>query len=54
MKVTIAVMTALLILTACGADGEPVKPTFSTKHTIGYNSVTGPFNKNVISVQFGS
>ena len=54
MKMSIVIMASLLFLTACGADGEPVKPTYSSKHTIGYNSKTGPFNKHVFSVEIGS
>lgn len=53
MKRIIAGCLALAFLAACGADGEPLKPSYSTQTTIGYNSRTGPFNKTVFGVCFG-
>ncbi len=54
MKKLIAVIAGVLVLAGCGADGKPVKPTYSTKTTIGYNSVTGAFNRTVIGFEFGT
>ena len=45
-------LTAVL-LAACGADGEPLTPRYSTETTIGYNSKTGAFNHTVFSVEIG-
>ncbi len=53
MKITILSVIAAFTLVACGADGQPVTPKYSTKTTIGYNSVTGPFNRTVFSVEIG-
>ena len=54
MKAMIAALVGLLVLTACGVDGEPVKPSYSTKTTIGYNSRTGAFNKTTIGITIGN
>jgi len=35
MKRTILAFLGLCILAACGADGEPIRPTFSTGISIG-------------------
>jgi len=53
MKFTLFAVIAAFTLAACGADGEPETPKFSTKTTIGYNSATGAFNKTTIGVEFG-
>ncbi|MEE9426740.1 MAG: hypothetical protein V3V25_01210 [Paracoccaceae bacterium] len=53
MKSIILGFITALTLAGCGADGQPVTPTYSTKTTIGYNSATGPFNNTVFSVQLG-
>ncbi len=52
MKV-IAAISVLAFLAACGVDGAPQQPRYSTETTIGYNSKTGPFNKTKFSVEFG-
>ncbi len=44
-------LAVLSVLAGCGADGKPLKPTYTTETTIGYNSRTGPFNKTVIGVE---
>ncbi|MEE9387516.1 MAG: hypothetical protein V3U96_02815 [Paracoccaceae bacterium] len=54
MKILILICISAVALAACGADGEPVKPRYTTKTTIGYNSVTGPFNSTVFGIEFGS
>ncbi len=54
MKALIAALAGLLVLTACGVDGEPVKPSYSTKTTFGYNSKTGSFNRTSIGVTIGN
>lgn len=46
-------LAALAVVTACGVDGEPVKPRYTTETTIGYNSRTGAFNRTVVGVEFG-
>lgn len=53
MKPMILATICSILLAGCGADGEPAKPVFSTKTTVGYNSSTGPFNHTVFSVQVG-
>ena len=50
----LAALAALLALAGCGVDGEPLKPTYSVKTTVGYNSATGPFNSTVFGIQIGS
>lgn len=49
----IATVSILVLLAACGVDGAPVQPKYSTETTIGYNSKTGAFNKTKFSVEFG-
>ena len=49
----IAAISVLAFLAACGVDGAPQQPRYSTETTIGYNSKTGPFNKTKFSVEFG-
>lgn len=57
MKRLIAVMCLLGILAACGADGEPVRPTVSGAVTIGnggvYPSVGVGVNRGPFSVFLG-
>ncbi len=53
MKIVALSCVAALILAGCGADGQPLTPKYSTKTTIGYNSVTGPFNRTIVSVEVG-
>lgn len=48
----IVALCALVFVVGCGAGGPPITPKYSTKHTVGYNSKTGVFNRNVISVEF--
>lgn len=54
MKTVTGFALMAFVLVACGADGKPVKPTYTTQTTIGYNSSTGAFNKTRIGVEFGS
>jgi len=49
----LAAVAVFAVLGACGVDGEPQEPRFSTETTIGFNSKTGPFNKTKFSVEFG-
>ena len=42
-----------LFLASCGADGEPVKPTYEAKTTFGFGS-SGSFNRTTFGVIFGS
>jgi len=44
---------AVLALSACGVDGEPLPPKVSASQTIGVNSSTGPFSKTSIGFTFG-
>ncbi|MGR3290169.1 MAG: hypothetical protein ACU0C9_03095 [Paracoccaceae bacterium] len=53
MKLIILGCIAAVTLAACGADGAPLKPKYTTKTTIGYSSVTGPYNSTVFSVEVG-
>ena len=53
MKIAFLALSLGLALTACGVDGKPLKPTYTTQTTIGYNSRTGAFNKTTLGVQFG-
>jgi|GEM_PF-1068828 predicted small lipoprotein YifL len=46
-------LLALAALTACGADGEPVKPTVKTQTTFGMNSESGSFSSSAITFFFG-
>lgn len=46
-------LPALALLAACGADGAPVKPVYTAKQTIGYNSVTGSFTRTEFGVCVG-
>lgn len=52
IRLIFGLLTAVL-LAACGADGEPLTPRYSTETTIGYNSKTGAFNHTVFSVEIG-
>lgn len=54
MKLVIIACIAAVALVSCGADGQPLKPTYTTNTTIGYNSKTGPFNKTSFGVAFGN
>ncbi|MDH5798672.1 MAG: argininosuccinate lyase [Paracoccaceae bacterium] len=42
-----------VILSSCGADGEPVKPTYEARTTFGFGS-SGTFNRTSFGVIFGS
>lgn len=53
MKQAVMVL-ALAALAACGADGQPVKPTVKTETTFGVNSESGSFSKSAITFLFGS
>ena len=53
MKTVILCCIAAVTLAACGADGEPLNPTYSTETTIGYNSSTGAFNRTVFGISIG-
>jgi hypothetical protein len=46
----IAAVIGVGVLTACGADGEPVRPTVSGQSTVGVNSNTGVFNNNSVTI----
>lgn len=46
-------LVSLTALTACGADGEPVKPTVSANTTFGVNSESGSFSRSAITFFFG-
>ena len=54
MKRLMIVLLGTAFLSSCGVDGEPVKPSYSTETTIGYNSRTGAFNNTTIGVRFGN
>jgi len=54
MRLVIIFCVAAVTLAACGADGEPLSTTYTTKTTIGYNSKTGAFNKTVFGVAIGN
>ena len=49
----VAGLLIAVLLSACGADGEPLTPRYRTETTIGYNSTTGAFNHTVFSVEIG-
>jgi len=49
MKLIVLGCIAAVTLAACGADGAPLKPKYTTKTTIGYSSVTGPYNSTVLA-----
>lgn len=49
---TIAAMISLVLLVACGADGEPVKPTVTGKQTFGVNSSSGGYANTQIGITF--
>lgn len=41
---------AVFGLAACGVDGQPVTPKYSSKTTVGYNSKTGPFSSTSVGI----
>ncbi len=41
---------SIFALTACGVDGQPITPKYTTETTIGFNSKTGAFNKTKITI----
>lgn len=43
-------LSAFAFLVACGVDGEPLTPEYTTSTTIGYNSKTGSFTKTSIGI----
>ncbi|MGR3344045.1 MAG: hypothetical protein ACU0DI_12615 [Paracoccaceae bacterium] len=42
-----------LLLSACGADGEPLTPRYSADATIGFNSKTGAYHRTVFGIEIG-
>ncbi len=54
MKPALAALLALLTLTACGVDGEPVPPTVGVSTTVGVNSNSGGYTDTSISIHFPS
>ena len=52
IRVVCGLLSALLI-SACGADGEPLTPRYSAETTIGFSSNSGAYHRTAIGIEIG-
>jgi hypothetical protein len=54
IRTFVCTLGLIVILSGCGADGEPVAPTVSGKTSVSVNSNSGLSTKTSVGIHFGS